>query len=90
MTRLSQFKAYSLTADPNFEVVGCNGADNIPELTLRIKRDYFETNLSWQTGFTLTGQGPWNGTKTPPHSSQVERSDSKQVWTRTRRDPGSP
>ena len=62
MTRLSQFKAYSLTADPNFEVVGCNGADNIPELTLRIKKNYFESNLSWQTGFTLTGWGPWNGT----------------------------
>ena len=56
-----------LTADPNFEVVGCNGANNIPELTLRIKKDYFETNLSWQTGFTLTGWGPRNRT-VAPHS----------------------
>ena len=68
-------------------MVGCNGANNIPELTLRIKKDYFETNLSWQTGFTLIGWGPRNGTVAShscpshdgPHPRSTERLDSKPV-----------
>ena len=46
--------ANGLRTDPNFAVTACNNADNIPEMTLRIKSNYFVDNLSWQTGFMLT------------------------------------
>ena len=46
--------ANGLKTDPNFEVTKCNNAENIPEMTLRIKKNYFNDNLSWQTGFMLT------------------------------------
>ena len=46
--------ANGLKTDPNFEVTRCNDAENVPEMTLRIKKNYFVDNLSWQPGFTLT------------------------------------
>ena len=45
--------ANGLRPDPNFEVTGCNDAENIPEMTLRISKNYYVDNLSWQTGFIL-------------------------------------
>ena len=35
-----------LATDPNFEVTTCNDDQNIPEMTLRIDKNYFEDNLS--------------------------------------------
>ena len=50
-------KSYSLTTDPNFDVISCNNVDtNLPELTLSIKQQYLDTNLSWlasQVGFLI-------------------------------------
>ena len=50
-------RSHSLTTDPNFDVISCNNEDsNLPELTLSIKQEYLDTNLSWltsQVGFLL-------------------------------------
>ena len=50
-------KSHSLTTDPNFDVISCNNVDtNLPELTLSIKQQYLDTNLSWlatQVGFLI-------------------------------------
>ena len=50
-------QSHSLTTDPNFDVISCNNADNnLPELTLSIKQEYLNTNLSWlanQEGFFI-------------------------------------
>ena len=46
--------ANGLRTDSNFAVTACNNAENVPEMTLRIKTSYFDDNLSWQTGFMLT------------------------------------
>ena len=41
-------RSRGLTTNPNFDVIACNNADtNLPELTLSIKKDYLDTNLSW-------------------------------------------
>ena len=46
-----------LTTNPNFDVISCNNAvNNSPELTLSIKKDYLDTNLSWlasKAGFEI-------------------------------------
>ena len=43
-------RSHSLTTDPNFDVISCNNEDsNLPELTLSIKQEYLDTNLSWLT-----------------------------------------
>ena len=43
-------RSYSLTTDPNFDVISCNNEDsNLPELTLSIKQEYLNTYLSWLT-----------------------------------------
>ena len=43
-------RSNGLTTDPNFGVIACNNADNnLPELTLSINKQYFDTNLSWLT-----------------------------------------
>ena len=47
-------QAFSLTTDPSFEITTCNNDQNVPEMTLRIEKNYFVDNLSWQSGFTLT------------------------------------
>ena len=48
-------QSHGLQTDPNFDVISCNNADNnLPELTLSIKQEYLNTNLSWlanQEGF---------------------------------------
>ena len=50
-------QSHSLTTDPNFDVISCNNADNnLPELTLSIKQEYLDNNLSWlanQEGFLI-------------------------------------
>ena len=50
-------RSHSLTTDPNFDVISCNNADNnLPELTLSIKQEYLDANLSWltsQVGFLV-------------------------------------
>ena len=50
-------RSQGLTTNPNFDVISCNNADNnLPELTLSIKKDYFDTNLNWlasQAGFKI-------------------------------------
>ena len=50
-------RSQGLTTNPNFDVISCNNADNnLPELTLSIKKDYFDTNLNWlasQAGFEI-------------------------------------
>ena len=50
-------RSNGLTTNPNFDVISCNNADNYsPELTLSIKKDYLDTNLSWlasQAGFII-------------------------------------
>ena len=55
-------RSYSLTTDPNFDVISCNNEDsNLPELTLSIKKEYLDTYLSWlttQVGFLIRG-GPF-------------------------------
>ena len=77
--------AYALTTDPNFSVTGCNDADNIPEMTLRIKKQYFVDNLSWQTGFTLTDDDTDYEKKIPEDQLLIDLSDQckffDQLWT---------
>ena len=50
-------RSNGLTTDPNFGVIACNNANNnLPELTLSINKQYFDTNLSWltsQAGFKM-------------------------------------
>ena len=52
-------RSHSLTTDPNFDVISCNNVDNnSPELTLSIKQEYLDANLSWltsQVGFLVHG-----------------------------------
>ena len=67
--------AYALTTDPNFSVTGCNDADNKPELTLRIQKQYFVDNLSWQSGFTLTDDDTAYEKKIPENQLLVDLSD---------------
>ena len=67
--------AYALTTDSNFSVTGCNDADNIPELTLRIQKQYFVDNLSWQSGFTLTDDDTAYEKKIPENQLLVDLSD---------------
>ena len=54
-------RSNGLIPDPNFNVLSCNNADtNLPELTLSIKQQYFDGNLSWlatQVGFLVRGRG---------------------------------
>ena len=57
-------RSHSLTTDPNFDVISCNNADsNLPELTLSIKQEYLDTNLSWLTTqasfFKRCSQSTW-------------------------------
>ena len=77
--------AYALTTDPNFAVTGCNDADNIPEMTLRIKKQYFVDNLSWQTGFTLNDDDTAYEKKIPEDQLLIDLSDQckffDQLWT---------
>ena len=67
--------AYALTTDSNFSVTGCNDADNIPEMTLRIQKQYFVDNLSWQSGFTLTDDDTAYEKKIPENQLLVDLSD---------------
>ena len=61
--------------DPNFEVTTCNDGQNIPEMTLRIDKNYFIDNLSWQSGFTLTDDKTAYEKKIPEHQLLVDLSD---------------
>ena len=79
--------AYALTTDSNFSVTGCNDADNIPELTLRIQKQYFVDNLSWQSGFTLTDDDTAYEKKIPENQLLVDLSDQCKFFTRS--GPGS-
>ena len=57
-----------LTTDPNFGVIACNNAgNNLPELTLSIDKQYFDTNLNW-----LTSQA---GFKCSIHELSLESKD---------------
>ena len=79
--------AYALTTDPNFSVTGCNDADNIPELTLRIQKQYFVDNLSWQSGFTLTDDDTAYEKKIPENQLLVDLSDQCKFLLDLDRDP---
>ena len=50
-------RSNGLTTNPNFDVISCNNAEtNLPELTLSIKKDYLNENLSWlasKAGFEI-------------------------------------
>ena len=63
-------RSNSLTTDPNFDVISCNNADsNLPELTLSIKQQYLDTNLSWLTTqagfFKRCSQSTWYNVQLP-------------------------
>ena len=75
--------AYALTTDPNFSVTGCNDADNIPEMTLRIQKQYFVDNLSWQSGFTLTDDDTAYEKKITEDQLLVDLSDQCKFLTRS-------
>ena len=64
-----------LTTDSNFEVTTCNDAQNIPEMTLRIDKNYFVDNLSWQSGFTLTDDETAYEKKIPEDQLLVDLSE---------------
>ena len=67
--------ASGLKTDPNFEVTGCNDAENIPEMTLRINYNYFVDNLSWQSGFMLTDDETAYEKKIPENQLLIDLSD---------------
>ena len=69
-----------LTTDPNFEVTTCNDDQNIPEMTLRIDKNYFVDNLSWQSGFTLTDDETAYEKKIPEHLLLVDLSDQCKFY----------
>ena len=64
-----------LRTDTNFAVTACNNAENIPEMTLRIKTSYFDDNLSWQTGFMLTDDETAYERKIPEDQLLVDLSE---------------
>ena len=66
--------------DPNFEVITCNDGQNIPEMTLRIDKNYFVDNLSWQSGFTLTDDQTAYEKKIPEHQLLVDLSDQCKLY----------
>ena len=66
---------HSLTTDPNFKVPTCNDDQNVPEMTLRIDKNYFVDNLSWQSGFTLTDDDTAYEKKIPENQLLVDLSD---------------
>ena len=65
-----------LTTDPSFEV----DDQNIPEMTLRIDKNYFVDNLSWQSGFTLTDDETAYEKKIPEHLLLVDLSDQCKFY----------
>ena len=67
--------ANGLRTDTNFAVTACNNADNVPEMTLRIKSNYFVDNLSWQTGFMLTDDETAYERKIPEDQLLVDLSE---------------
>ena len=67
--------ANGLRTDPNFAVTACNNAENVPEMTLRIKSNQFDDNLSWQTGFTLTDDETAYERKIPEDQLLVDLSE---------------
>ena len=69
-----------LTTDPNFEVTTCNDDQNIPEMTLRIDKNYFVDNLSWQSGFTLTDDETAYEKKIQEHLLLVDLSDQCKFY----------
>ena len=68
-------QVHSLTTDPNFEVTTCNDDQNVPEMTLRIEKNYFADNLSWHLGFTLTDDETAYEKKIPEDQLLVELSE---------------
>ena len=67
--------SYGLTTDPNFEVTTCNNDQNIPEMTLRIKKNYFDDYLSWHSDFTLTDDETSYEKKIQEHQFEIDLSD---------------
>ena len=72
--------ANGLRTDPNFAVTACNNAENVPEMTLRIKTSYFDDNLSWQTGFTLTDDETAYERKIPEDQLLIDLSDQCKFY----------
>ena len=72
--------ANGLRTDPNFAVTACNNAENVPEMTLRIKSNYFDDNLSWQTGFTLTDDETAYERKIPEDQLLIDLSDQCKFY----------
>ena len=75
-------QVHSLTTDPNFEVTTCNDDQNVPEMTLRIDKNYFVDNLSWQPGFTLTDDETAYEKKIPEDQLLVDLSEQCKFSTR--------
>ena len=67
--------ANGLRTDPNFAVTACNNAENVPEMTLRIKSNYFNDYLSWHTGFMPTDDKTAYERKIPEDQLLVNLSD---------------
>ena len=74
-------QVHSLTTDPNFEVTTCNDDQNVPEMTLRIDKNYFVDNLSWQPGFTLTDDETAYEKKIPEDQLLVDLSEQCKFLT---------
>ena len=72
--------ANGLRTDPNFAVTACNNAENVPEMTLRIKSNYFVDNLSWQTGFMLTDDETAFERKIPEDQLLIDLSDQCKFY----------
>ena len=72
--------ANGLRTDPNFAVTACNNAENVPEMTLRIKSNYFVDNLSWQTGFMLTDDETAYERKIPEDQLLIDLSDQCKFY----------
>ena len=79
--------ANGLRTDPYFAVTACNNAENVPEMTLRIKTSYFDDNLSWQTGFTLTDDETAYERKIPEDQLLIDLSDQCKFLLDLDRDP---
>ena len=68
-------QVHSLTTDPNFKVTTCNDDQNVPEMTLRIDKNYFVDNLSWQPDFILTDDETAYEKKIPEDQLLVDLSE---------------
>ena len=74
-------QVHSLTTDPNFKVTTCNDDQNVPEMTLRIDKNYFVDNLSWQPDFILTDDETAYEKKIPEDQLLVDLSEQCKFLT---------